>query len=211
MPLDFIALAQECASQVAPQTMAAIVKTESGFNPYAIGVVGGHLVRQPQNLPEAIATARALETAGWNYSIGLAQVNKKNFQKHNLTLETAFDRCQNLRVGAQILAECHAAAKRQYGEASALMRAFSCYYSGNFTRGLRPDRPGEASYAQKVAANLSVKPLTPVLAIPVIPDHRPAVKAARSSASAARRAAAYWLDTEPMMYTTTGINGNISF
>ena len=33
MPLDFIALAQQCAPQVSPVTMAAIVRTESGFQP----------------------------------------------------------------------------------------------------------------------------------------------------------------------------------
>jgi type IV secretion system protein VirB1 len=212
MPLDFIALAQECAPQVAPQVMAAIVKTESGFNPYAIGVVGGRLVRQPQNFSEAVATAQALETAGWNYSVGLAQVNKKNFQGYALTLETAFDRCANLRAGARILSECHAAAKRRYGEASALARAFSCYYSGNFTRGFSPDRPGEDSYVQKVAGNLSATSVKPVRAIPVVSDKRPAkAKAAQSRVNAARRAAAYWRDVEPMMYTTTDTANSIRF
>ena len=43
LPVDFNALAQECAPQTAPATLAAIVRTESGFNPYAIGVVGGRL------------------------------------------------------------------------------------------------------------------------------------------------------------------------
>jgi type IV secretion system protein VirB1 len=69
-PLDFMALAQHCAPQVAPATLAAIVRTESDFHPYAIGVVHGRLVRQPANVGEAIATARALEgVAGTTASV----------------------------------------------------------------------------------------------------------------------------------------------
>src|SRR5271163_2302233 len=78
MPLDFVALAQQCAPQVSPVTMAAIVRTESGFNPYAIGVANGRLVRQPASLDEAVSTARALAAGGWNFSAGLAQVNHAN-------------------------------------------------------------------------------------------------------------------------------------
>ena len=55
--LDLLALAQECAPNVAPQTMAAIVSVESSKNPYAIGVVGGRLERQPKSHQEAVATA----------------------------------------------------------------------------------------------------------------------------------------------------------
>ncbi|MGP5829257.1 transglycosylase SLT domain-containing protein [Pseudomonas aeruginosa] len=47
--LDFMVLAQQCAPTVAPQTMAAVVQVESSFNPYAIGVVGGRLQRQPKS------------------------------------------------------------------------------------------------------------------------------------------------------------------
>ena len=48
--MDFVSLAMQCAPMVAPLTMAAIVKTESGFNPLAIGVNGGaRLVRQKES------------------------------------------------------------------------------------------------------------------------------------------------------------------
>ena len=56
LPFDFITLAQQCAPLVSPVTMAAIVRTESGFNPYAIGVVRGRLVRQPASLVEAVGS-----------------------------------------------------------------------------------------------------------------------------------------------------------
>jgi len=74
--MDMLALAQQCAPSVHPQTMAAVVGVESGSNPFAIGVVGGTLVRQPNNLAEATATAQALDRAGYNFSVGIAQVNR---------------------------------------------------------------------------------------------------------------------------------------
>lgn len=46
--MDFNALAMECAPMVSPKTLAAIVKTESNFNPLAINVNKGYrLERQP--------------------------------------------------------------------------------------------------------------------------------------------------------------------
>lgn len=118
--------------------MRRIVHVESSFNPYAIGVVNGRLDRQPRNKDEAIATAQWLEAKGFNYSVGLAQVNKHNFQKYGLTLETAFEACPNLYAGGEILKECFIRAnKRTQNEQAALRDAFSCYYSGNFITGHR--------------------------------------------------------------------------
>ena len=71
--------------------MRRIVQVESAFNPWAIGVVGGRLERQPSNRDEAIATAEWLERNGYNYSVGLAQVNKTNFARYGLTPQTAFE------------------------------------------------------------------------------------------------------------------------
>ena len=57
----------------------ALVSVESAFNPWAIGVVGGAL-RQPRTRAEALATAKALQDAGWNFSVGLGQINVGNFE-----------------------------------------------------------------------------------------------------------------------------------
>ena len=152
--LEFIHLAQQCAPAVAAQTMAAIVRVESGFNPFAIGVVGGRLERQPRTKDEAVATAKALHEAGWNFSIGPAQVNRHNLPRMKLSYETAFDWCNSLRAGAQILQECYERARVRGGdEQAALRQAISCYYSGNFSRGFQPDKPGGSSYVQRVVAN----------------------------------------------------------
>ena len=71
----------ECTNGVSPQMMQQIVRVESSGNPFAIGVVGGRLERQPRNLPEALATARSLELNGYNYSIGISQVNRGHFSR----------------------------------------------------------------------------------------------------------------------------------
>ncbi|MGK7247425.1 transglycosylase SLT domain-containing protein [Buttiauxella agrestis] len=79
----FLALAMQCAPDVAPDTLARIVKTESGFNPWAIGVVGKPLKRQPQTKEEAIAAVRQLDKDSANFSIGLAQINRQYFDVKN--------------------------------------------------------------------------------------------------------------------------------
>lgn len=142
--LDALLLA--CAPLIAPDTAAALISVESRANPYAIGVVAGRLDRQPRNLAEAVSTARALEAGGWNYSVGLAQINKTNFVRHGLSIETAFDPCSNLRAMQSILGECFGRASARAEPQVALRRAFSCYYSGNFQTGF------QHGYVQKVVA-----------------------------------------------------------
>jgi type IV secretion system protein VirB1 len=170
MPLEFMTLIQNCAPQISPITMAAIVQTESGFHPYAIGVVHGRLLRQPSNLPEAIATARALQADGWNFSVGLAQVNRVNWPVFGLTAENAFEPCRNVAVGAAILERCFASARRAQPNLQAALRAsLSCYASGDLSTGYR------TGYVQRVVTNArlsaSVGPFTvpSVAAIPVLP------------------------------------------
>ena len=133
--IDLAALMLICAPLVAQDTARALIQVESGGNPFAIGVVGGVLVRQPANLPEAVATVAALEAAGWNYSVGLGQINKRNFQRFGLTPATAFEPCPNLAAMQGILGECFARASQRQAKQAALRDAFSCYYSGNFVTG----------------------------------------------------------------------------
>ena len=147
---------------VPPTVMEHVVKVESSFNPYAIGVVGGRLARQPRSLVEALSTARMLEDRGYNFSLGLAQVNRYNLARQGLdSYEKAFDTCPNLRAGARILAECYGRSGGDWG------KAFSCYYSGNFTTGYRH------GYVQKVFASWQRKAGQEAVPIPII-DRRTA-------------------------------------
>ncbi|BBU33352.1 hypothetical protein BTHE68_70860 (plasmid) [Burkholderia sp. THE68] len=180
--LPFDKLAAECAPGVHPSTLRGVVTTESAGNPFAIGVVGGRLERQPRNLPEAVATARALERQGFNFSIGLGQVNRYNLAKYGERYETVFEPCRNLKAGGAILRDCYQRARARIpDDQQALRAAFSCYYSGNFTRGFRPDRAGQPSYVQKVVANAT----DTAELIPVVP----AVKLNRDDAGVAVRQA----------------------
>jgi type IV secretion system protein VirB1 len=164
--LEFLELAKQCAPTVAPQTMAAIVHVESGYNPYAIGVVKGRLARQPKNIHEAVATAKSLQAAGYNFSLGIAQVNRYNLPKYGINYEQAFNPCSNLTAGSKILESCYTKAINDgWGEGQpALKAAFSCYYSGNFKRGFKPDVRG-TSYVQRVVAGAD----EPVKVIPIVP------------------------------------------
>jgi type IV secretion system protein VirB1 len=170
LPFDFITLAQQCAPQVSLVTMAAIVRTESGFNPYAIGVVHGRLARQPASLAEAVATAHALAAGGWNFSVGLAQVNRANWPRYGLSEQSAFDPCRNLAAGAAILQGCFELARRARTDTpsdsqSVLFASLSCYASGNFSTGYR------TGYVQRVvdSAGTLARPTTSVVVPPITP------------------------------------------
>lgn len=202
--LDFVALAQECAPQVPHQTLAAIVKTESGFRPLTIGVNGGsRLARQPANKPEAVAAAKWLIDHGYNIDLGLGQVNVKNLVKVGLTVEDAFEPCPNLAAAAKIF---HANLKWAQGtgkaDDAAVLAALSAYNTGSLTAGFRN------GYVQRVVNNAST--LRPAVApdqdappIPLIAPRQSArrlpapTKPATGSAAVAAPGAPLRLTVEP--------------
>ncbi len=146
-PASFLALLAACAPAIHPDTARALVAVESAFNPHAIGVVGGVLQRQPRTRAEALATARKLFSDGWNFSVGLAQINVRNFQRLGLDIDSAFEPCTNLAAMQVVLGECHErAAREQVAPQHALRRSLSCYYSGNFSTGFR------SGYVRRVVA-----------------------------------------------------------
>jgi type IV secretion system protein VirB1 len=134
-----------CPEMAVPaEVMQHVVRVESSHNPFAIGVVGGRLVRQPQNISEAVATARMLEDKGYNFSLGLGQVNRYNLVKYGLdSYEKAFKTCPNLQAASRILAECYSRSGGNWG------KSFSCYYSGNFETGYKH------GYVQKIYASIN--------------------------------------------------------
>jgi type IV secretion system protein VirB1 len=133
----------DCPDLAVPrEVMQHVVHVESSRNPFAIGVVGGYLARQPKNLDEALAAVRQLKEEGYNFSVGISQVNRYNLAKYGLkTYAQAFETCPNLQAGSRILREC-------YDRAQDWGKAFSCYYSGNFSTGF------EHGYVQKIFASI---------------------------------------------------------
>lgn len=171
--MDFAMLADRCAPDVAPQVLERLMKVESSFNPYAIGVVGGRLARQPRYKEEAIATAQHLERAGWNFSLGLGQVNRYNLDKYGLDYETVFDPCHNARAAGDIFNECLRRASAKFSPEQAQLAAFSCYYSGNFRRGFITEGHAQTSYVDRIMAVKPTLTADYVAPITVIPDGKP--------------------------------------
>lgn len=142
-PAALLALALQCSPSIHPDTAYDIAKTESGFNEYAIGVVGQNGI-YPKNIDDALAHVERLEAQGKNYSIGVMQINQSNFKKYNVTAKQLFDACKNLAVSEKILTDC-------YQRGGTLKRALSCYYSGNFNTGQRPEKSfNNTSYIQRI-------------------------------------------------------------
>lgn len=165
-----LSLLMACAPEMHPYTAFALVKVESALNPWAIGVVGKALRRQPRNRTEALDSARQLQANGRNFSVGLAQINVHNFARLGLTLTTAFDPCTNLGAMQTVLTECFERASRTLQSAPApqlaLRRSLSCYYSGNFSTGFRHGYVGKV-----VAAAASARPAFTTLPVPFRSTH----------------------------------------
>ena len=126
-----------CAPAVDPVTMAAVVKQESGGQPW---VVNNNTTRKSMAFAsKAVAVAAAVAAVGRGESVdmGLAQINSKNLPALGLTVEQVFDPCTNIAAGAGILA-------RGYQKTGSLGSALSIYNTG------RSDSKIGAAYAQKV-------------------------------------------------------------
>ncbi|WP_145145448.1 lytic transglycosylase domain-containing protein [Roseomonas gilardii] len=131
-------LAARCAPSVAFETLAAVMRTESGFKPFALGVNGpggGPIFPETREAAVALATD-LIERQGRSVDLGLMQVNSGNLRALGLTVAEVLDPCTNLAAGARILREGYAMASR--GEADpqqALRVAFSRYNTGHPERG----------------------------------------------------------------------------
>lgn len=164
---DFDQLARRCAPDVHPQTLRKLATVESSGNPFAIGVVGGALPRQPRTREEALAAIRQLEAQGRNFSVGVVQINRHNVPRYGHTYESILEPCNNVRVGAEILKEGFALSTAGDEQLRA-REALSRYYSGNARRGFQPDKPGGTSYVQRVAASGGD---VPAYVIPALEPH----------------------------------------
>lgn len=153
MLAELALLAATCAPDIHPVTMAAVVKHESGFNQYAIGVNRGkRLASQPRSRDEAIRIVRDLMDKGIDFDAGLGQINVRNWQWLGLTPEKVFDPCTNLRASQAVLKDCYVRATSRFQAGQpALMAAFSCYNTGNFQRGF------DNGYVGKVLASAGVQ------------------------------------------------------
>ena len=152
-----MALATACAPSVAPETLTAVVFTESGGDPLAIGVNRPKPYRlHPQSASDAARIADRLLAEGGNFDLGLGQINSRNLARLGLSAADAFNPCRNLAASAQLLAANFSAAVPITKDVQAALRtSLSLYNTGDPIRGFHN------GYVAKVTA--SVRMVVPAL------------------------------------------------
>jgi type IV secretion system protein VirB1 len=145
-----LALALQCAPSVAPETVLAIIQTESGRDPFALNVNGGRQPARQANATDAAATARRYVAEGYSVDLGLGQINSRNMRWLGLTWDTVFDPCINVAALARVLTTNYNAVKAGRDPQSALRVALSMYNTGSQTRGFRN------GYVAKVVGNAGI-------------------------------------------------------
>jgi type IV secretion system protein VirB1 len=104
LPLTVVTtLAAACAPQVAPTTLAAIARTESGSDPFAIGDNTAHRTYHPAEAAGAVTLAAQLAAEGHDLDLGLMQINQRNFGWLGLAADDAFEPCRSLAADAAVL------------------------------------------------------------------------------------------------------------
>jgi len=126
-----------CAPAIDPVTMAAIVKQESGGQPWVIhsNTTGKTVIFNAK--AAAVSAAKLAVGNSESVDLGLVQINSKNLPALGLSVEQVFDPCTNIAAGAKILAA-------GYEKTGSLGQALSLYNSG------RADSKMGLAYAQKV-------------------------------------------------------------
>jgi type IV secretion system protein VirB1 len=94
---------EQCAPQVAPVTLAAIVQQESGGNPLALHDNATGKSYRPADMAEAAQLARELIAQGHSVDIGLAQINSRNLPSLGMTVDQVLQPCENLRAAQAVL------------------------------------------------------------------------------------------------------------
>lgn len=158
-PMPVAQVIQQCAVDVAPSTMTAIVRAESGLWPWSID---DDTTGKSYHLPTenaAIAMARALRSQGHNFDLGLAQVNISNVPA-GWSFRQAFSPCANVRVGSHILWSDYQHAAASWGPGlTALKHSLEAYNSGRDYGDLRyvADVEHAAGYAVPAIGPIALK------------------------------------------------------
>lgn len=152
---DLTMYINRCAPLVTPSTMLALVKTESNGNHLAIGLNGTYKLKyQANNLTEASLWVNYLESHGYNFDVGLGQINIKNIKKYGYKPVDMLDPCKNLTVASDILyRNYHIALHKAENKSQALLHAISAYNSGNYNTGF------SNGYVLRVLGNAGVNKL----------------------------------------------------
>ncbi|MBI0539095.1 conjugal transfer protein [Roseomonas sp. KE2513] len=177
-------LAARCAPAIAFETLAAVVRTESGFQPFVLGVNGpggGAVLAETREAAAALATDLIVRQ-GRSVDLGLMQVNSGNLRALGLTVAEVLDPCTNLAAGARILREGYTTASRGEPDPQRALRvAFSRYNTGHPERGFANGYVRRVQGAAEVVVPAirlrgevaAVPPRSAVAPIPELPDDDP--------------------------------------
>jgi type IV secretion system protein VirB1 len=167
-PTDFAALAARCAPAVSAQTLAAVARTESAFDPWALHDNTTRLSENPGNGRAALADASAWVARGDSVDIGMMQINSANLPALNMTVVSALDPCVSLAGGAEVLQAAFGNGDTSPDAQVALLLALSRYNTGSPLKGIMN------GYARKVMAYAGSTSLSaPSVALNALPAADP--------------------------------------
>ena len=101
--MALIDLMQTCAPNIAPTTLAAIVRHESGWNPHALHNNTLKSSIKASSKEEAVAIATKMIKAGQSVDMGLGQINSQHLARYKLSVEQVLEPCTNLKIAQDIL------------------------------------------------------------------------------------------------------------
>jgi type IV secretion system protein VirB1 len=157
-----VALAQQCAPEVATEAVVPLIVTESGGDTLAINVNKGPRVRA-HSVAEGAMLARRYIAAGYTVDIGLAQINSATFARLGVAVEQVFDPCTNLQLASSVLQAGYGQAQRYYTGLDAISATYSLYNTGTLTRGIRNGYVGRVWSAANALGSTTANPPLPVI------------------------------------------------
>ncbi|MBS0546122.1 MAG: lytic transglycosylase domain-containing protein [Proteobacteria bacterium] len=147
----FLALALQCSPTVAPDTLLAVARQESGLHAWLLRDNTTKDVVEGRDLEQTAGVAEALIAARHSVDIGLMQINSRNLAFLGLSVAAVLKPCGNVAAGGRVLMEAYAVASRRVGPgAEALRIALSRYNTGDDQAGLRNGYVGQVE--QRAAA-----------------------------------------------------------
>lgn len=154
---DFNTLALRCAPSVSVDTLKALVKSQSNFNPYHLEVLHGDSGKnepapttraESTSFIEAMQSMAILTEAGQDFRIGLTGINQKLTTKYGVKPEQLLDGCTNLAVASVILGQCFSQTQKTQSNTSRVTQALACFALENGQTGYA------LSYAQQLTGEL---------------------------------------------------------
>jgi type IV secretion system protein VirB1 len=144
-------LLAHCAPQVGARTMGAIVSVESGGDPLAIHDNTDRRSLHAPTARVAASWASYFIARGHSVDLGIAQINNANLPRLGMSVDQAFDACDNLHGAATILSYDYGHATQVFGPGQyALRHALAAYNTGSLFAG--------RAYVEKILAAAGIDP-----------------------------------------------------